>query len=99
MSQRLLILGAGAVGGYFGGRLAESGADVTFLVRPPRERLLKDKGLCIISPYGEAHIAVKTIVAGDTTTPFDAVLLTSKAYDLPGAVEAIGPYLGQGGYV
>lgn len=89
--MRILFLGAGAVGGYFGGRLAAAGADVTFLVRPGRAAQLAG-GLKIKSPMGDAEIPVKTLVAGDRTEPFDVVALTCKSYGLPGALEAIAPY-------
>jgi len=51
--MRTLIVGAGATGGYFGGRLAEAGRDVTFLVRPPRATVLAERGLRITSPAGQ----------------------------------------------
>ena len=53
--MRILIVGAGAVGGYFGGRLAQAGRDVTFLVRPPRAKQLSRDGLRIVSPHGDAE--------------------------------------------
>ena len=62
---KILVLGAGGTGGYFGGRLAEGGADVTFLVREGRRKILSEQGLRIESPVGDAQIAVKTAVASD----------------------------------
>jgi 2-dehydropantoate 2-reductase len=88
--MRYLVLGAGGTGGYFGGRLAESGADVTFLVRDGRRKSLSEQGLRIESPFGSAKIAVKTVVAAEVTPVYDAVILTCKAYDLDAAVAAIG---------
>lgn len=90
--MRLLILGAGAVGGYFGGRLAAAGADVTFLVRPTRARMLAEHGLAIASPLGNAQVPVRTITAA--SEPFGAVLLACKAYGLPQAMEAVAPAIG-----
>src|SRR5215470_16623896 len=75
--MRCLVLGAGGTGGYFGGRLAESGADVTFLVRDGRRRSLSEQGLRIESPFGDAQIAVKTVVAAI------APALASNGYVLP----------------
>jgi len=89
--MRLLILGAGGIGGYFGGRLAEAGCDVTFLVRPPRAEAL-EAGLRLESPYGDATISVKTVT--QVSEPFDAVLVSCKAYDLDSAIEAIAPAVG-----
>ena len=88
---KILVLGAGGTGGYFGGRLAESGADVTFLVREGRRKMLSEQGLRIESPFGDAQIAVKTVVAPEVAPVYDAVILTCKAYDLDAAIAAIAP--------
>jgi 2-dehydropantoate 2-reductase len=96
---KILVLGAGGTGGYFGGRLAESGADVTFLVREGRRRILSEQGLRIESPFGDAQLAVKTAVASEVTPVYDAVILTCKAYDLDAAVAAIAPAVAPTGYV
>jgi 2-dehydropantoate 2-reductase len=97
--MRFLVLGAGGVGGYFGGRLAQNGADVTFLARERRrDQLLRD-GLRIESPMGDATLPVKTVLAGDLTPEFDVVLLTCKAYDLDSSIEAIAPGLKPDGVV
>lgn len=93
--MRILFLGAGAVGGYFGGRLTASGADVTFLVREGRRAQLAD-GLKIQSPHGDASVPVKTLVAGEAADPFDIIVLTCKAYGLPGALDAIAPHVRDG---
>ena len=98
-NPRILVLGAGGIGGYFGGRLAESGADVTFLVREARRKILSEQGLRIESPFGDAHLAVKPVVAPDLTPIYDAVILTCKAYDLEPAVAAIVPAVAPTGYV
>ena len=89
--MRLLVLGAGGIGGYFGGRLAEAGADVTFLVRPRRREQIMRDGLRIESPLGDAKLDVKTVLAGDLLPGYDAILFTCKAYDLDSAMEAIAP--------
>ena len=90
--MRFLILGAGALGGYFGGRLVEAGGDVTFLVREPRKRKLDADGLSIESPaFGNFFGKVKSITQGKEGGPYDVVLLTCKAYDLDAAMAAIRP--------
>ncbi len=61
--MRILVVGAGAVGGYFGGRLAQAGRDVTFLVRPARAKQLSRDGLRIISPHGDAVLSPKVVSA------------------------------------
>jgi 2-dehydropantoate 2-reductase len=93
--MRWLILGAGSVGGYFGGRLQEAGGDVTFLVRPERARLLREQGLVIESPDGAARLQPKLLLPGEPAAqPFGAMLLTCKAYDLDAAIATVAPYLG-----
>ena len=91
--MKILILGAGAIGGYVGGRLHQSGADVTFLVRPARQQALRD-GLVIKSTKGDITQKVKTVLKGSEGGPYDIVLLTPKAYDLDSAIEAIAPAVG-----
>jgi 2-dehydropantoate 2-reductase len=95
MALRFLIVGAGAVGGYFGGRLLEAGEDVTFLVRPRRAAELARTGLVIQSRLGNAVLpAPPCVLAEELSEPFDVVLLSCKAYDLDGAVTAFAPAVG-----
>ena len=95
--MKILVLGAGAVGGYFGGRLAQAGADVTFLVRPQRAALLAKTGLRISSKAGgDVSLAPKCVVAAEVKPGYDIVMFTAKAYDLPSAVQAIEPAMAGG---
>jgi 2-dehydropantoate 2-reductase len=87
--MKILILGAGGVGGYFGGRLIEAGADVTYLVREKRRQSLDEKGLEIESPHGNLTLKVKTATARTVTPGFDLVLLAPKAYDLDSSLESL----------
>jgi 2-dehydropantoate 2-reductase len=87
--MKILVLGAGGIGGYFGGRLAEAGADVTFLVRPKRREQIQREGLRIESPLGNAKIEARTVLAEELEPGYDAVLFTCKAYDLDSAMDAI----------
>ncbi|WP_424811482.1 2-dehydropantoate 2-reductase [Roseococcus sp. YIM B11640] len=89
--MRVLVLGAGALGGYYGGRLAEAGGDVTFLVRPGRAAALARDGLVIESPFGHAKLAAKTVLAADLQPGWDVILLTCKAFDLEDAIATIRP--------
>src|SRR5438067_13515708 len=92
--MRILVVGAGAIGGYFGGRLAAAGRDVTFLVRPRRAAELAS-GLVINSPTGDARVAKPaTLFAGELRAPFDLILVSNKAYDLDGAVASFAPAVG-----
>ena len=94
--MKILVIGAGAIGGYFGGRLLEAGRDVTFLVRPKRAAQLAETGLVIKSRLGDANLAKPpTIQAPELHRPFDLILLSLKAYDLETAIDsfaaAVGP--------
>ncbi|MGL4396938.1 MAG: 2-dehydropantoate 2-reductase [Hyphomicrobium sp.] len=92
--MKILVLGAGATGGYFGGRLAATGADVTFLVRPARAERLRRDGLIIKSPFGDVATPVNVVTTDQITAPFDVVMLSCKAYDLSSAITAITPACG-----
>ncbi len=92
--MRLLVVGAGSTGGYFGGRLAEAGRDVTFLVRQARAEQLTAKGLQIVSPHGDVTLAPKVVTADMIAEPFDAILLAVKAYSLDAALKDIAPAVG-----
>lgn len=101
--MRILCLGAGALGGYFGGRLLEAGADVTFLVRPERGAQLRAAGLSIRSAAcGDFACAQVKAISQDELAgqaPFDIILLTCKAYDLEEAMGAIAPAVEKGAAV
>jgi 2-dehydropantoate 2-reductase len=92
--MRILVLGAGAIGGYYGGRRVVRGADVTFLVRPKRKAQLDARGLVVRSALGDIERPVKTLLAEEVREPFDIVLLSSKSYDLDAAMAAIAPAMG-----
>jgi 2-dehydropantoate 2-reductase len=93
--MRFLVVGAGATGGYFGGRLLEAGGDVTFLVRPGRAAQLAATGLTIASPAGDVSLPPPPIVlAADLRGPYDSVILSCKAYDLDAAIASVAPAVG-----
>ena len=93
--MRILVVGAGALGGYFGGRLKEADRDVTFLVRPRRAEQLAKSGLTVRSPKGDIAIsAPPTVLAEQLSAPFDLILLSCKAYDLQGAMDSFAPAVG-----
>ena len=92
--MRILILGAGAIGGYYGARLMQAGADVSFLVRSGRAAQLAAHGLVLRSPLGDAQLTPRWLEAAGLREPFDLVLLTCKAYDLDAAIAAIAPAVG-----
>ena len=92
--MKILVLGAGGTGGYFGGRLHEGGANVTFLVREKRAQQLARQGLQIESPKGNVTLKVKTVQAQEVNAGYDIVILSCKAYDLTSSIEAIRPAMG-----
>ncbi len=92
--MRLLVVGAGSTGGYFGGRLAQAGRDVTFLVRPARAQQLRDTGLRIASPHGNATLHSQVVTADALQHPYDAVLLTVKGFQLDAALTDLAPAVG-----
>jgi 2-dehydropantoate 2-reductase len=92
--MKILILGAGAIGGYVGGRLHQTGADATFLVRPARRQAIERDGLVIKSTKGDVTQKVKTVLKANEGGPYDIVLLTPKAYDLDSAIAAVEPAVG-----
>ena len=93
--MRVLVVGAGAIGGYFGGRMLQAGSDITFLVRPRRAAELAAHGLVIKSPNGDVTLKNPPVVQADTLKdPFDVVLLSCKAYDLDDAIKSFAPAVG-----
>jgi 2-dehydropantoate 2-reductase len=93
--MRILVVGAGAIGGYFGGRLLQAGCDVTFLVRPKRAAELVRDGLVIKSPNGDVTLKNPPTVQADRLAErFDVVLLSCKAFDLDDAIRSFAPAVG-----
>jgi 2-dehydropantoate 2-reductase len=92
--MRTLVIGAGALGGYYGGCLVRSGHDVTFMVRPRRAEQLARTGLAIVSPGGDFTVPAKTILAADVQGPFDLILVGTKAYSLDQALGEFAPAVG-----
>lgn len=93
--MKILVIGAGSIGGYFGGRLLEAGRDVTFLVRAKRAAQLASTGLVIKSKVGDfAAAKPPTLQATELRKPFDLILLSLKAYDLESSIESFAPAIG-----
>lgn len=93
--MRYLVVGAGALGGYFGGRLLEAGRDATFLLRPGRAKALAANGLIVKSRFGDLSIAAPPFVLADGIAgPFDVVVVGCKAYDLAGTMDSFAPAVG-----
>jgi 2-dehydropantoate 2-reductase len=94
--MRMLVVGAGSTGGFFGTRLVQAGRDVTFLVRPERAAKLREGGLRLKSPYGDAVVQPKLVTAGEIDGKYEAVLLTVKSFALEAALEDFAPAVGEG---
>ena len=92
--MRILVIGAGALGGYFGACLVRAGRDVTFLVRPRRAEQLARTGLQVSSPHGDFTVPAVTIAAEDLNDPFDLILLGVKSYSLDEAMNQFAPAVG-----
>ncbi len=92
--MQILVVGAGSVGGYFGGRLAQANRDVSFLVRAERVEELKANGLQIVSPHGDVTLHPKIITARQISRPYDLILLGVKSYALSGAMIDFAPAVG-----
>jgi 2-dehydropantoate 2-reductase len=95
--MRILVIGAGAVGGYFGARLAAAGRDVTFLVREKRAEQLRSTGLMVTEPEAEFTVQPKLLVASELHAKpetFDLILLSTKAYSLNAAIDDFAPAVG-----
>jgi 2-dehydropantoate 2-reductase len=92
--MRMLVVGAGSTGGYFGGRLAQAGRDVTFLVRPSRAAQLAERGLQILSPHGDFTLRPQLVTADRIAGSYDAILLTVKAFSLESALADMAPAVG-----
>lgn len=93
--MKVMVLGAGAVGGYFGGRLVEKGADVSFLVRENRRSQLLQRGLRINSIHGDFAFEPKLVRSGEEAVPFDVILLSMKAYHYEDAINSVADYVGE----
>lgn len=94
--MRILVVGAGATGGAFGTLLQEAGRDVTYLVRPRKQEVLRRDGLRFISPTADRTHSVQTITAPDGSDGFDLILVTVKAAAFDGVLGELGAFVGPG---
>ena len=93
--MKIAIFGSGGVGGYFGGRLAAAGEDVTFLARGAHLKALQESGLRIASPLGDVHIPkVQAADRPEAIGPVDVVLFTVKLYDVDASAATLAPLIG-----
>ncbi len=92
--MKILVVGAGAVGGYFGARLAQAGRDVAFLVRPSRMQQLQRDGLRIVSTDGDLTIKPQTLSSTQIHSPYDVIFLSVKSFALDQAITDMAPAVG-----
>jgi 2-dehydropantoate 2-reductase len=94
--MKIAVVGSGAVGGYFGGRLAAAGCDVAFLARGPQLDALRRDGLTIVSPSGDLRLPhIKATDRPAEIGPVDIVLFAVKLYDVESAVVSLAPLIGR----
>lgn len=93
--MRILVVGAGATGGYFGARSAQAGQDVTFLLREKRALAVQRDGLTVHSPHGDFHFQPSVLQASQLTGSYDLILLTVKSFGLEAAIKDIAPVVGE----
>lgn len=94
--MKILILGAGGIGGYFGAHLMQAGADITYLVRDKRKALIDARGLRIETPKGAFVVQPRTVTAEDIQPSYDLIILAPKSYDLDSALHSLRGALGSG---
>ena len=87
--MKILIVGAGGIGGFFGARLIQAGADVNFLLREKRKALIDRDGLTIETPSEQFTIHPQTYLANELSPIYDLIILAPKAYDLPSSLESV----------
>jgi 2-dehydropantoate 2-reductase len=95
--MRIVVMGAGGVGGYFGARLAQGGCEVAFVARGAHLAALREQGLHVRSQHGDIHLE-KVEASDDPASlgPADIVFITVKLWDTEAAAQAIRPLLGPG---
>ncbi|GAA4619788.1 ketopantoate reductase family protein [Actinoallomurus vinaceus] len=92
--MKILVIGAGATGGFFGFRLAQAGRDVTFLVRPRRAAVLRERGLRLTGLDADDVLVPKLVTPGEIAAPYDLVLVSVKAGSLVSALDDAAPAVG-----
>jgi 2-dehydropantoate 2-reductase len=87
--MKILIVGAGGIGGYFGAKLMNAGADVTFLLRDKRYQLIKQNGLTVETPKGIFTVQPKACMADQLEPIYDLIILAPKAFDLDDSLKSV----------
>lgn len=97
--MKAVVVGAGAVGGYFGSRLAEAGVDVTFLVREKRAASLRKRGLTVVSPHGEYRYTPQVVTDAAEIEACDVLVVAVKNYHLADTLATLRPLVERGAKV
>jgi len=88
-------MGAGGVGGYFGARLQQAGHEVSFFARGRHLQAIRDQGLAVESPHGNAHLRVRVFADPAESDVADVVLFAVKLWDTESAAERLRPIVGE----
>ena len=94
--MKILIVGAGGIGGYFGAKLINAGADITFLLREKRHQLIQAQGLAIETPKGSFTVQPKSVTASQLEPIYDLIILAPKAFDLENSLRSLDKAINQG---
>ena len=94
--MKILIVGAGGIGGFFGAKLQQAGADITYLLREKRQKLIQEQGLIVETPKGSFTIHPKTVLANELEPIYDLIILACKAFDLGDSLKSIAKASSQG---
>jgi 2-dehydropantoate 2-reductase len=97
--MKILVMGAGAIGAYFGARLRQAGEEVVFCARGRNLQALKEHGLEVRSPRGDFHGTVCATGNPREFAPYDLILFTVKMYDTDAAAESVAGCLAPGGAI
>lgn len=97
--MRIAVMGAGGVGGYFGGRLVQAGHDVVFIARGRHLQAMQNDGLSLKSPLGDAKLKVTAVGTAAEAGAARIVLFAVKLWDTESAAEQLRPVVGKDGFV
>ena len=87
--MKILIVGAGGIGGFFGAKLLQAGADITFLLRDKRHQHIQSQGLTVETPKGNFTVHPKSLMSNQLEPIYDLIILAPKAFDLNDSLKSL----------
>ena len=87
--MKILIVGAGGIGGFFGAKLHQAGADITYLLREQRHQHIQSQGLTVETPRGSFTIRPRVVLANQLEPTYELIILACKAFDLESSIQSI----------